>query len=290
MDDREPPHRYDRDQLRYPSDLTDAEWQLVEPLIPPAKCGGGKRTVNMREVVNGIDERAETRLPMALHSERPAAAQHRERLFLPVGPWTARWRETHHALYVRCREQAEREASPTACMIDSPSVKGAEKGVLAFYDFTASMLGQADEGQEAPCAGRHVGPAVARAGDCRGRPGSRRRHPAFARHFVRTVPVLVASSLPIAPMQGRFSTRGCRQSHAQLGGRDRPACLSRQRFCCRTRSAGSSNVRSHGSTAAAGSPRIGKIATTTRSPSFTSLQSASCWITPQSFGKSPDGL
>jgi len=47
-------HRYDRDRLRYPSDLTDAEWQLIEPLIPPAKRGGGKRTVNVREVVNGM--------------------------------------------------------------------------------------------------------------------------------------------------------------------------------------------------------------------------------------------
>ncbi len=46
--------RYDRSKLRYPSDLTDEEWQLVEPLIPPEKPGGGKRTVNMREVVNGL--------------------------------------------------------------------------------------------------------------------------------------------------------------------------------------------------------------------------------------------
>ena len=47
-------HRYDRDRLRYPSDLTDAEWPVIKPLIPPAKRGGGKRTVNMREVVNGM--------------------------------------------------------------------------------------------------------------------------------------------------------------------------------------------------------------------------------------------
>ncbi len=47
-------HRYDRDNLRYPSDLTDTEWQLIRPLIPPAKRGGGKRTVNMREVINGV--------------------------------------------------------------------------------------------------------------------------------------------------------------------------------------------------------------------------------------------
>ena len=46
--------RYNRDKLRYPSDLTDAEWQHIEPLIPPAKRGGGKRRANMREVVNGV--------------------------------------------------------------------------------------------------------------------------------------------------------------------------------------------------------------------------------------------
>ena len=38
--------RYDRSRLRYPSDLTDEEWALVEPHIPPAKRGGNKRTVN----------------------------------------------------------------------------------------------------------------------------------------------------------------------------------------------------------------------------------------------------
>ena len=46
--------RYDRSKLRYPSDLTDDEWKLVEPLIPAGKHGGGKRTVIMREVVNGL--------------------------------------------------------------------------------------------------------------------------------------------------------------------------------------------------------------------------------------------
>ena len=40
--------------MQYPSDLTDAEWALVEPMIPPAKRGGRKRTVDVREVLNGI--------------------------------------------------------------------------------------------------------------------------------------------------------------------------------------------------------------------------------------------
>ena len=46
--------RYDRSKLRYPSDVTEAEWSLIEPLIPPGKRGGGKRTADMREVVNGL--------------------------------------------------------------------------------------------------------------------------------------------------------------------------------------------------------------------------------------------
>ena len=46
--------RYDRSKLRYPSDLTDEEWSHVEPLIRPGKRGGNKRTVNVREVVNGL--------------------------------------------------------------------------------------------------------------------------------------------------------------------------------------------------------------------------------------------
>ena len=46
--------RYNRDKLRYPSDLTDAEWAHIRPLIPPAKRGGGKRRVDMRQLVNGV--------------------------------------------------------------------------------------------------------------------------------------------------------------------------------------------------------------------------------------------
>src|ERR1700674_3980927 len=46
--------RYDRSLLRYPSDLTDDEWSHVEPWIPPAKRGGNKRRVDVREVMNGL--------------------------------------------------------------------------------------------------------------------------------------------------------------------------------------------------------------------------------------------
>ena len=46
--------RYDRSDLRYPSDLTDEEWAVIGPLITPAKRGGNKRRVNLREVVNAL--------------------------------------------------------------------------------------------------------------------------------------------------------------------------------------------------------------------------------------------
>jgi transposase len=46
--------RHDRGKLRYPSDLTDAEWALVAPLVPPAKRGGRKRTRDEHELVSGI--------------------------------------------------------------------------------------------------------------------------------------------------------------------------------------------------------------------------------------------
>ena len=45
---------YDRGNLRYPSDLTDGEWALIAPLIPPSKRGGRKRGVDVRDVLNGL--------------------------------------------------------------------------------------------------------------------------------------------------------------------------------------------------------------------------------------------
>ena len=118
---------YDRSGLRYPTDLTEDEWGLVEPLIPSAKPRGNKRTVVMREAVNalmyvlgtGCQWRA---IPKDLAPRSTAYG------------YFARWDRdgtlgrVHHALHVQCRERAGREASPTAAIMDSQSVKGAEKG------------------------------------------------------------------------------------------------------------------------------------------------------------------
>lgn len=46
--------RYDRYDLRHPSDLTDEDWAIISPLEPPARQGGNKRTVDVRELINGL--------------------------------------------------------------------------------------------------------------------------------------------------------------------------------------------------------------------------------------------
>src|SRR5271157_849796 len=118
---------YDRGKLRYPSDLTEAEWGLVGPLIPPAKRGGNKRTVDIREVVNGLMYVLSTGCQWrAIPKDLPPSTT--------IHDYFRRWTDDrtlnrlHQALYVRCREQADREANPTAAIIDSQSVKSAEKG------------------------------------------------------------------------------------------------------------------------------------------------------------------
>jgi transposase len=119
--------RYNRDKLRYPSDLSDEEWALVEPLIPPGKRGGGKRTVVMRNVVDGVMYILSTGCQWrAIPKDLPP----RSTLFdyLDLWSWDGTLERIHYALYVKCREREEREASPTAAIIDSQSVKSAEKG------------------------------------------------------------------------------------------------------------------------------------------------------------------
>ena len=121
--------RYDRSKLRYPSDLTDEEWSLVKREIPRAKRGGNKRTVDIREVLNGLMYVLSTGCQWrAIPKDLPPRST--------VNYYFCRWQydgtldRLHHVLYVRCRERAEREASPTAAIIDSQSVKSSEKGGL----------------------------------------------------------------------------------------------------------------------------------------------------------------
>jgi len=142
--------RHDRAGLRYPSDLSDGEWALVEPFIPSARRGGRRRTVEVREVLNGLLYVLATGCPSGAAVAAPVPAGPDDRLcrswralpkdlpprstvhgYLTLWAWDGTLGRLHHALFVQVREQAGKDASPTAAIIDSQSVKGAEKGGCA---------------------------------------------------------------------------------------------------------------------------------------------------------------
>ena len=121
--------KYNRDHLRYPSDLTDEEWALVEPFIPPARRGGGKRRTDLRAVMNGVMYILSTGCQWRYLPKDfpPRSTVHNYFVWWHCDGTLDR---IHHALYAECREKADREASPTACIIDSQSVKSAEKEAM----------------------------------------------------------------------------------------------------------------------------------------------------------------
>jgi len=111
----------------YPSDLTDAQWRLIEKRIPPAQPGGRHRSVDVREVMNGILYLVRTgcswrQLP---HDFPPWGTVH-------YYYWSFRqrgvWQEIHDALRGKVRTADGRKLSPSAAIIDSQSVKTTEKG------------------------------------------------------------------------------------------------------------------------------------------------------------------
>ena len=104
--------RYNRDKLRYPSDLTDAEWAHIEPLIPPGKPGGG---ISARRYPRGDQRRdvhSEHRLPVARAAQGFAAQKHRASITSACGTGTASLDRIHHALYLKCREKAAARSQP----------------------------------------------------------------------------------------------------------------------------------------------------------------------------------
>ena len=119
--------RYDRSQLRYPSDLTADEWAHVAPLIPPSKRGGNRRHDDVREVMNGIMNVLSTGCQWrAIPKDLPPKSTVYD--YFDLWTYDGTLVRMHHALYEQCREQEQREASPSAAIIDSQSVKSAEKG------------------------------------------------------------------------------------------------------------------------------------------------------------------
>lgn len=111
----------------YPSDLTDAQWAILEPLVPASKHGGRPRTVDIREIINTILylNRTGCQWDMLPHDLLPKST---------VYEYFAQWRDDGtwakfvDALRVEVRTQEGREATPSAMCIDSQSVKTTEVG------------------------------------------------------------------------------------------------------------------------------------------------------------------
>jgi putative transposase len=121
---------YKRVGGRYPSDLTDGEWARLAPLIPPAKSGGRPRETDMREAMNAILYLLRTGCPwryLPRDGFPPRSTVYNIfRNFQRDGVWDTIWERLHAEL----REDMGREASPTASIIDSQSLKSAEKGAV----------------------------------------------------------------------------------------------------------------------------------------------------------------
>src|ERR1700721_969731 len=116
---------YRREGLRYESDRTDAEWFVVEPLLPPASALGRPRATDMRTVVDAILYIASTGCQWRqLPKDFPPYSTVQGYFYAWV--LVVRWELIHHALVMASREKAGRQASPTAGVIDSQSVKTTE--------------------------------------------------------------------------------------------------------------------------------------------------------------------
>jgi len=126
---------------RYRSDLTDAQWALIAPLLPPAKPGGRPRTVDLREVVNTLFYQARTGcqwdyLPHDLLPKSTAWD------YFVAWQQDGTWQKLVDALRVRVRKAKGRQETPSAAVIDTQSVKTGEMGGPSGYDGAKQVKGR----------------------------------------------------------------------------------------------------------------------------------------------------
>jgi transposase len=114
----------------YPSDLTDEQWAAIAPLIPPPKRGGRPRSVDMRELINAIfyQNRSGCQWRMLPSEFAPWGTVH---YYYRQWRLDGTWARIHDTLREKVRLKAGKQATPSAAIIDSQSVKSVEKGAFA---------------------------------------------------------------------------------------------------------------------------------------------------------------
>jgi putative transposase len=126
---------------RYPTDLTDEQWALIEPLLPKAKPGGRPRTADLREVVNTLFYQARTgcQWDFLPHDLAPKGTAYD--YFARWGD-DGTWQKVVDALRGRIRAEAGRQESPCAALIDSQTVKTTQRGGESGYDGAKKLKGR----------------------------------------------------------------------------------------------------------------------------------------------------